>query len=70
MAKVLLSQKRQNRRRKDNNFDKPNMETKTMESMIAAGATGLVIEAGRTLLVEKEKTLALADAHNITIVAR
>lgn len=43
---------------------------KTMESMIAAGATGLVIEAGRTLLVEKEKTLALADAHNITIVAR
>ena len=23
--------------------------------MIAAGATGLVIEAGRTLLVEKEK---------------
>ena len=54
----------------DNRFDMPSIGTKTMESMIAAGATGLVIEAGRTLLVEKEKTLALADAHNITIVAR
>lgn len=69
MAKVLLSQKRQNRRR-ITWFDMPSIGTKTMESMIAAGATGLVIEAGRTLLVEKEKTLALADAHNITIVAR
>ena len=54
----------------DNRFDMPSIGTKTMESMIAAGATGLVIEAGRTLLVEKEKTLALADAHNITIAAR
>ena len=48
----------------------PSIGTKTMESMITAGATGLIIEAGRTLLVEKEKTLALADANNITIVAR
>jgi DUF1009 family protein len=54
----------------DNRFDMPSVGTKTLESMIAAGATGLVIEAGRTLLVEKEKTLALADAHDITIVAR
>lgn len=69
MAKVLLSQKRQ-KPAQDNRFDMPSIGTKTMESMIAAGATGLVIEAGRTLLVEKEKTLALADAHNITIVAR
>ena len=54
----------------DNRFDMPSIGTKTMESMITAGATGLIIEAGRTLLVEKEKTLALADANNITIVAR
>ena len=54
----------------DNRFDMPSVGTKTLESMITAGATGLVIEAGRTLLVEKEKTLALADAHDITIVAR
>ena len=39
----------------DNRFDMPSIGTKTMESMIAAGATGLVIEAGRTLLVEKRK---------------
>lgn len=69
LAKVLLSQKRQNRRRITGLICQA-LAPKTMESMIAAGATGLVIEAGRTLLVEKEKTLALADAHNITIVAR
>lgn len=54
----------------DNRFDMPSVGVKTLQSMIAAGATGLVIEAGRTLLVEREKTLALAEAHDITIVAR
>ena len=38
--------------------------------MIAAGSVGLVVEAGRTLLVDREKMLALADAHNITVVAK
>lgn len=54
----------------DNRFDMPSVGTKTLESMITAGATGIIIEAGRTLLVDREKTLALADAHNITIIAR
>ena len=54
----------------DNRFDMPSVGTKTLESMIAAGATALVIEAGRTLLVNREQTLALADTHGITIVAR
>lgn len=54
----------------DNRFDMPGVGTKTLESMVAAGATALVIEAGRTLLVDREKTLAIADAHDITIVAR
>ena len=39
-------------------------------SMIKAGAVGLVMEAGQTLLVERERTLALANEHNITIVAK
>ena len=54
----------------DNRFDMPSVGVKTIESMIAAGAAGIVIEAGRTLLVEQEKTLALADEHNLLVVAR
>ena len=38
--------------------------------MIEAGATGIAMEAGRTLLVEREKTQPLADAHNMAVVAK
>ncbi len=54
----------------DNRFDMPSVGVKTIESMIAAGAAGIVMEAGRTLLVERERTLALADEHNMFVVAR
>ena len=54
----------------DNRFDMPSVGTTTLNSMIKAGATGLVLEAGHTLLVDRERTLALADASKITIVAR
>ena len=53
----------------DNRFDMPSVGTKTLDSMIHAGATGLVIEAGHTLLVDRQRTLALADEKNMTIVA-
>ncbi len=51
-------------------FDMPSVGTTTLRTMIEAGATGLVVEAGKTLLVDREKTLAMADAHKITIVAK
>ena len=54
----------------DQRFDIPGFGTKTMESMITAGATGIVIEAGNTLIVERDKTVALADKHNITILVK
>ena len=54
----------------DNRFDMPSVGTRTIESMIAAGAAGIVMEAGRTLLVDRERTLALADEHNMFVVAR
>ena len=54
----------------DNRFDMPSVGVKTLESMITAGAKGLVIEAGRTLLVDRDKTIALAEEHGITIVAK
>ena len=49
--------------------DVPAVGMKTMEIMVEVGASALVIEAGRTLLVEKDKVIALAEAHDITIVA-
>lgn len=55
--------------KQDNRFDVPAVGTKTLESMIEVGAKALVIEAGKTLLVEKEKVVELAEANGITIVA-
>lgn len=54
----------------DQRFDIPGFGTKTLESMIYAGATGIVIEAGNTLIAEREKTIALANEHNITILVK
>ena len=54
----------------DQRFDIPGFGTKTMESMITAGATGIVLETGGALIVEREKTIALADKHNITILVK
>lgn len=53
----------------DLRFDMPTVGIKTLESMIEAGAKGLVLEAGKTLLVDREKTLELADANGIAIMA-
>ncbi len=54
----------------DQRFDIPGFGVRTIEAMIHAGATGIVIEAGNTLIAEQEKTIALADAHEITILAK
>ena len=54
----------------DNRFDVPSVGTKTINSMIEAGAKAIVVEAHRTLLPEKAATIALADEHGITIVAK
>ena len=53
----------------DNRFDMPSVGTTTLTSMIHAGATGIVIEAGRTLLVDRKRTLAMAEEKGITIVS-
>lgn len=55
--------------KQDNRFDMPAVGVQTIESMIEAGAKALVMEAGKTLLVEKEKVIALADANDIAIMA-
>ena len=53
----------------DNRFDVPTVGYRTVEQMAAVGATVLAIEAGKTLLVEREQVVALADDKGIAIVA-
>lgn len=54
----------------DIRFDMPSVGAKTIESLIEAGASGIVMEAGRTLFVERDRAIALADEHNLFIVAK
>lgn len=48
-------------------FDVPTVGPATLEHLIQAKAAGIVVEAGATFLLQKEKTLALADKHRIFI---
>jgi UDP-2,3-diacylglucosamine hydrolase len=53
----------------DKRFDVPTVGTRTIESMRAAGATALAIEAGRTILLDEAATVDLADRYGITIAS-
>jgi UDP-2,3-diacylglucosamine hydrolase len=53
----------------DMRFDVPVIGTATVEAMIRAGASCLSVEAGRTLLFDREALLARAAAAGIAIVA-
>jgi DUF1009 family protein len=52
----------------DMRFDVPAVGPKTMESLIMAGATALAMEAGKTLLVDRETVIKMANDHGITIL--
>jgi len=53
----------------DMRFDVPGIGPDTIDSMVDAGAVALVIEAGRTLVVDRDKMVAKADQNEICIVA-
>jgi DUF1009 family protein len=53
----------------DRRFDVPTVGTQTIETMRAAGATALAIEAGRTILLDEAATVALADRYGIAITS-
>jgi hypothetical protein len=53
----------------DMRFDVPVIGMGTVETMIRAGASCLSVEAGRTLLFDREALLKRADAAGIAIVA-
>jgi DUF1009 family protein len=54
----------------DMRFDVPTVGTTTIESLRKAGASVLAIEAGKTILLDADETVALADRYGISIVAR
>jgi hypothetical protein len=53
----------------DMRFDVPVVGVKTIETMKAAGATCLAVDAGRCLLLDGEPIIAEADAAGICVVA-
>jgi DUF1009 family protein len=54
--------------KQDMRFDVPVVGVPTIETMRSAGATCLCVEAGRTLLFDREAMIAAADAAGIAIV--
>jgi DUF1009 family protein len=55
--------------KQDMRFDVPGVGPDTVDSMIEAGAVALVIEAAKTLVVDRENMVNKANQHGITIVA-
>src|SRR5215212_812835 len=53
----------------DMRFDVPVVGVPTVEMMVQSGATCLCLTAGKTLIFDKEKMLALADEKKIAVVA-
>ena len=53
----------------DDRFDVPTVGLETLKTMIASGCKALAIEASKTLLVEREEFIKLADEKGIAIVA-
>jgi UDP-2,3-diacylglucosamine hydrolase len=54
----------------DMRFDVPTIGPHTIENLHRSGAAGLFIEAGRTILLEREQTLSLAERYGIAVVGR
>jgi DUF1009 family protein len=55
--------------KQDMRFDVPTVGCNTVESMHKAGGRVLAIEAGKTILVDGDDTVALANRYGLTIVA-
>jgi DUF1009 family protein len=54
----------------DMRFDVPTIGPQTIENLHQARAAGVVVEAGKTIVLEREYTLALARRYHIAVVGR
>lgn len=52
----------------DLRFDLPAVGIKTVETMVAAGCRVLALEAGKSLVFDREQMIELANKHNIAIL--
>jgi len=53
----------------DMRFDVPTIGIGTLEAMAEAGARVLAVEAGRTIIIDQPQVIALANRHQITLIA-
>src|SRR5262249_29485322 len=53
----------------DMRFDVPTVGCATIESMYRAGGRVLAVEAGKTIVIDQDETVALANRYGITMVA-
>jgi DUF1009 family protein len=56
--------------KQDMRFDVPVVGLATVEAMRAAGASALSIDAGKTLMFERDRMISAADEAGITIIGR
>lgn len=54
----------------DMRFDLPTIGPLTIDRLAQAGGTAIAIEAGKTILLDRPRTLALANRRGITILSR
>lgn len=52
----------------DNRYDLPTIGPDTIAALIKAGVRGVALQAKRSLLIDREKTIAMADAAGLFIV--
>ncbi len=52
----------------DSRFDLPTIGPRTVKMAIEAGLDGIAVEAGKTVVIEREETVALADKAGVFIV--
>lgn len=52
----------------DTRFDLPAAGVETIKSMMEAGASVLALEAGASVVIDREEMIALADLNNIAVV--
>ncbi len=53
----------------DMRFDVPTIGIGTLETMVAAGASVLAVEAGRTIVIDEGEVVAFANRHRLAVVA-
>ncbi len=54
----------------DMRFDVPTIGPDTISNLVRSGAKALIVEAGKTLVIDREQTLAEADKAGIVVVGK